>query len=228
MTHTLTLRSIEPVTHDVSHLVFERPESFDFTPGQAVDMALDRDGWREARHPFTMTSLPGEETLDFVIKSYPESAEGHEGMTARIARMQPGDTVLVEEPWGAIEDKGDGVFIAGGAGVTPFIAILRDKLARNGTLEGNTLVFSNKAERDIILRDSFEKMPGLATRFVVTEEEGSPFHAAQIDAALLREHVRPGRDTCYICGPDAMLDDMAEALREIGVAEPAIVTEEFD
>lgn len=174
MTRTLTLRSITPVTHDTHQLEFDRPEGFDYTPGQAVDMALDQDGWRDSAHPFTMTSLPGDETLQFVIKSYPEEAEGHEGMTARVARLQPGDTVLVEDPWGAIHDAGDGVFIAGGAGVTPFISILRDKLARKGTLSGNTLVFSNKTERDIILRDAFEKMPGLKTCFIVTDEEDSP------------------------------------------------------
>jgi len=228
MTRTLTLRSITPVTHDTNRLAFDRPDDLDYTPGQAAHVALDQDGWRDEVRSFTMTSLPGEDQLEFVIKSYPDDDEDHGGVTARIGRLQPGDTVLVEDIWGAIEDKGDGVFIAGGAGVTPFIAILRDKLARNGTLEGNTLVFSNKAERDIILRDSFEKMPGLETRFLVTEEEDSPLHRGQIDAALLKEHVTPGKDICYVCGPDPMLDDIAEALKSIDVPEGDIVMEQFD
>lgn len=228
MSRKLTLQSIEPVTHDVNHLVFDRPEGLDFVPGQAIDMALDKEGWREERRPFTFTSLPGQNRLEFVIKSYPESADGHDGVTERIGRMQPGDAVLVEEPWGAIEDKGDGVFIAGGAGVTPFIAILRKKLEERGTLEGNTLVFSNKTEADIILRETFEEMPGLKTVFLVTDEEASPLHRKQIDGKLLAQVVTPARDVCYVCGPDAMLDDMAKALRDIGVAEDRIVTEEFD
>ena len=228
MSRKLTLQSIEPVTHDVNHLVFDRPEGLDFVPGQAIDMALDKEGWREERRPFTFTSLPGQDRLEFVIKSYPESADGHDGVTERIGRMQPGDAVLVEEPWGAIEDKGDGVFIAGGAGVTPFIAILRKKLEERGTLEGNTLVFSNKTEADIILRETFEEMPGLKTVFLVTDEEASPLHREQIDDKLLAQVVTPARDVCYVCGPDAMLDDMAKALRDIGVAEDRIVTEEFD
>ncbi|WP_353473092.1 FAD-binding oxidoreductase [Salipiger sp. H15] len=228
MSRKLTLQSIEPLTHDVHRLVFDRPPGLAFEPGQAMDMALDRDGWREERHPFTMTSLPGEDHLEFVIKSYPESAEGHAGMTARIGRMSPGDSVLVEEPWGAIEDRGDGVFIAGGAGVTPFIAILRRKLEARGTLEGNTLVFSNKAEADIILRGEFEAMPGLKSVFVVTGEEESPHYRERIDGELLAQLVEPGRDLCYVCGPDPMLDDMTGALRGIGVDEARIVTEEFD
>ncbi|EPX79672.1 FAD-binding oxidoreductase [Salipiger mucosus] len=228
MTQTLTLKSIEPVTHDTHHLVFDKPEGFSFEPGQAVDMALDRDGWREEKRPFTFTSLPDERELAFVIKSYPEGSDGHEGVTDRIGKLTPGDTVLVDEPWGAIHDAGDGVFIAGGAGITPFIAILRDKLRRNGTLEGNTLVFSNKTEADIILRDTFHEMSGLKPVFVVTDEPESRLHRGKIDEALLGEHVTPGRDKCYVCGPDPMIEAMEAALRKLGVADDDIITEEFD
>ena len=85
MSHTLTLKSIDAVTHDTYHLVFDRPDGFDFTPGQAVDLALDRDGWREEKRPFTFTSLPGDDDLEFVIKSYPD----HDGVTEQIAK-RPG------------------------------------------------------------------------------------------------------------------------------------------
>ncbi len=224
MSHRLTLRTIEPVTHDTYHLVFEKPEGFDFEPGQAVDLALDRDDWREEKRPFTFTSLPEEDDLEFVIKSYPD----HDGMTKEIPGLSPGNTVLIGEPWGAIADKGPGWFIAGGAGVTPFIAILKKRLKEHGTLEGSTLIFSNRAERDIILREAFEGMPGLTCVFIVTEEAESPLFASRIGPAMLAEHVTPGKGHCYICGPDAMVNDIAAALMEIGVPEGDIVTEELD
>jgi predicted ferric reductase len=43
----------------------------------------------------------------------------------RIRKLKHGDELIIRDVWGAIEYKGEGVFIAGGAGVTPFIAILR-------------------------------------------------------------------------------------------------------
>lgn len=224
MTHKITLREITALTHDTHQLVFDKPEGYDFTPGQATDLALDRDGWREEKRPFTFTALPGEETLQFVIKSYPD----HDGVTEQIGRMKAGDSALIEDAWGAIEDKGDGVFIAGGAGVTPFIAILRDKLHRKGTLEGNTLLFSNKAERDIILRDSFEAMPGLRCHWTVTDQPESPLARGQIDRAMLADFVRSDRDVCYVCGPDPMVEAMPGQLRDLGVPEDRIVTEDFD
>ncbi|WP_300533169.1 FAD-binding oxidoreductase, partial [uncultured Mameliella sp.] len=151
MTYKIELQSVDRLTHDVRRLTFEKPAGYDYAPGQATDFALDRDGWREEQRPFTFTSLPDEERLEFVIKSYPE----HDGVTEQIADLQPGEKVLIGDPWGAIEDKGDGVFIAGGAGVTPFISILRKKLADKGTLEGNTLIFSNQCEGDIVMRNTF-------------------------------------------------------------------------
>ena len=224
MPHTLTLRLIEPVTHDTNHYVFDKPEGFSYTPGQAVDLALDRDDWRDEKRPFTFTSLPHEETLEFVIKSYPD----HDGVTEQLANLKPGETVLIDEPWGAIADKGPGWFIAGGAGVTPFIAVLRKRLHEHGTLDGSTLIFSNKTERDIILRDTFKGMTGLTCIFVVTDQPDSPLCGSEIGQEMLSEHVMPGQGKVYVCGPDPMLDDIGKALKEIGVSEEDIVMEEFD
>ena len=222
--HTLTLQSVETVTHDVNRYVFDKPSGLTYTPGQAFDLALDRDGWRDEKHPFTPTSLPQEGDLEFTIKTYAD----HDGMTKRLAALKPGDTLLADDPWGAIHDQGPGWFIAGGAGVTPFIAILRERLAREGTLAGCELIFSNKTEDDIIHRQMFEEMPGLATWFTVTGQAGASVHTGKIGRDLLASRIQPGKGKCYVCGPDAMLDDIAAALKDIGVPEGDIITEEFD
>ena len=222
--HRLTLQEVQQVTHDVNRYVFDKPEGVSYKPGQAFDLALDRDGWRDDPHPFTPTSLPQEGNLEFTIKTYPE----HDGMTKRLAQLKPGDEVLTEDPWGAIQDEGPGWFIAGGAGVTPFIAILRKRLEEHGTLEGCELIFSNKTEKDIIHREMFEKMPGLKTYFTVTDQETADVHTGQIDRDLLAERIKPSEGKCYVCGPDEMLDDISATLKEIGVPEADIITEEFD
>ncbi|MAQ86233.1 MAG: flavodoxin reductase [Maritimibacter sp.] len=221
MTHTLTLKAIEPVTHDVNHLVFDRPKGFEFTPGQATDFALDKDGWRDEQRPFTFTGLPDADRLEFVIKSYPS----HDGVTEQIADLKPGDSVLIEDPWGAIEDKGPGTFIAGGAGITPFIAILRARHAREGSLAGCQLIFSNDEKRDIILREEWDAMPGLKTTYTVTGEdaEGLPHH--KIDAEFLDSHVADWSGVFYVCGPDKMVEDIEAILKDKGVPEDRIVVE---
>ncbi|TDL75245.1 flavodoxin reductase [Palleronia sediminis] len=221
MAFTLTLQSISPVTHDTYRLVFDRPEGFEFEPGQATHWALDRDGWRDEDRPFTMTSQPEDtDRVEFVIKSYPS----HGGVTEQIPDMTPGDRILAEEPAGAITDKGAGTFIAGGAGITPFIPILRRR-ARKGALDGCKLIFSNKTERDIILRDEWEGMEGLSCVFCVTEQPDSDLVTRKIDAALLNDAISDKTAPVYICGPRPMVNDIREALISTGVPEDSIVTE---
>lgn len=222
MTYTLTLQAIEPVTHNVNHLVFDRPPGFEFSPGQATDFALDKEGWRDEQRPFTFTNLPDSDSLEFVIKSYPS----HDGVTEQIAALKPGDHVLIEDAWGAIEDKGPGTFIAGGAGITPFIAILRARRAAEGTLDGCQLIFSNAKQRDIILREEWEEMQGLDTVFTLTKENADDLPRHKIDAALLDRHVKDWEGMFYVCGPEDMVSDIAGILEEMGVTKDRIVTEE--
>jgi len=221
MSFRLTLKHIEPVTHDTYHLVFDRPDGFDYAPGQGVELHLLKKGWDDKGRPFTPVTLPDEPTLEFVIKSYPD----HNGVTEQIGKMKPGDEVELKGPFGAISDNGPGVFIAGGAGITPMIAILRKRLRDRGTLEGSTLVFANKTEADIIWREKFEAMEGLATAFVV-DEPGASVPQQRIDKDYLRQFV--GQDSrCYLCGPPPMMKAVRAALHDLGVKEARIIEEKF-
>ena len=149
MPHELTLKIKEQLTPDTHRYVFTKPEGIAFKPGQATEMTLMKDGWRDEGRPFTFTSLPDEDALEFVIKSYPD----HDGVTEQLAKLVPGDTVEIVEPFGAITDHGPGVFIAAGAGITPFVSIL-DKHAAKGAMDC-TLIFTNATEADIILREKW-------------------------------------------------------------------------
>lgn len=222
MSHNLTLKAIRPVTHNVHELTFERPEGYDFIPGQATDFALDRDGWREEQRPFTFTSLPDAGHLQFTIKSYPS----HNGVTEQIGMMQPGDSVIIQDPWGAIEDKGPGTFIAGGAGLTPFLSILRARQASHGTLDGYRLIFSNSKARDIILREELEGMPGLALDLVLTDEQVEGLHHGQIDGEFLDNVEIDYNGVVYLCGPPPMQEALVAMLKARGVSGDQLVMEE--
>ncbi|MEC9343307.1 MAG: FAD-binding oxidoreductase [Pseudomonadota bacterium] len=222
MTHTVTIQAIEPVTHDVHHFKTTRPEGFAFTPGQACEMNLAKDGWREEQRPFTFTSLPDADHLEFTIKSYTD----HEGVTAELARALVGDRLEITDPWGTIEYRGKGTFIAGGAGITPFIAILR-KLKDDGALSGHRLVFANKQERDIIIRDELDgKMPGLEVVHVLSDDpHKSDFEHGFVDRQLLERHVDDFSQHFYVCGPKPMQDSVMSDLKALGADPDGLVFE---
>lgn len=221
MPHTVEILEISDTTHDVRRFRFERPDGFSFVPGQATEVAIDRDGWREEKRPFTFTSLNDWDDLEFTIKIYPD----HHGVTDQLGKLEAGDRLLIDDPWGTIEYKGPGVFIAGGAGVTPFIAILRD-LAQKGALDGNMLLFSNKTERDIILRKEFEQMRGLDCVFTLTDEKADNLEHGKVDRAFIARHVKDFDQHFYVCGPDGMVDDIKAILADLGADADGVVFEE--
>ena len=222
MPHKLTLKALAPVTHDTNHYVFDRPEGIDFEPGQAAALMLDREGWRGEDRPFTFTSQPEDTILEFVIKSYPD----HDGVTERLPDLSEGDHVLMTDPFGAITDHGPGVFIAAGAGVTPFISILRRR-SRDDALSGSRLLYSNKTEADIILKEEWERMDGLNPVFTVTDEESSDFAQGRIDRKFLQKHVQDFEGKIfYICGPEGFVDDVRDSLKGLGAEADNIITEE--
>jgi ferredoxin-NADP reductase len=88
--------------------------------------------------------------------------------------------------FGAIEYKGEGVFIAGGAGVTPFIAILRQLQAEN-KIANNKLIFTNKTANDIILKKEFNDMLGKNFINTLTDEQKEGYENRRIDYDFLKE-----------------------------------------
>ena len=125
---------------------------------------------------------------------------------------------------GTIQYKGVGTFIAGGAGVTPFIAILRILNAKGG-LKGNRLIVSNQTERDIILRDEFEAMDGLETLWTVTGDSKSKLPQERIDVDFLKAHIADFKQNFYLCGPDAMVKDLRDGLEELGADVSSVTWE---
>lgn len=221
MSHRVRILDAGWTTHNVRRLAVEKPEGYAFRPGEATEVAVDKDGWREEKRPFTFTSLRTWDHLESNIKVYPE----HDGVTEQIGRLEPGDHLFIDEPWGAIAYRGAGTYIAGGAGITPFIAILRD-VASRGKDSGNTLIFSNATENDIILREEFEKMEGLACIFTVTGQPDSDLARGPVDRAFLERTVSDFSQPFYVCGPPGMVKDIAAVLRDLGAKPDGIVFEE--
>ncbi|ODT79062.1 MAG: flavodoxin reductase [Pelagibacterium sp. SCN 64-44] len=207
-----------PVTHNVRHYRVERPKGYQFTPGQATKVSIDREGWREEKRPFTFTCLPDAAELEFTIKSYFD----HSGVTNELWSLGAGDRLILRDVWGTIQYRGPGIFIAGGAGVTPFIAILRH-LAATGKIAGNRLIVSNRTEKDIILRKEFEAMEGLDVLWTLTGDPKSALLQEKIDAGFLRKHVGDFGQNFYLCGPDPMVEELRGLLEAEG-ADVANVT----
>lgn len=212
---------VKTVTHNVHTFTIEKPEGFSYTPGQATDLSiLKKEGWETEKRPFTFTSLPDSETLEFTIKSYTD----HDGVTNQLTQIKPGDSFEISDSWGAIAYQGEGVFLAGGAGITPFIAIFRDLYTQN-KVGSNRLYFSNKTVSDIILKEEFEKMLGDQFFNLISSEEVEGFYHGRIDKQFLQSQISDFSQPFYVCGPDAFTASILEALEELGAKAESLVFE---
>lgn len=218
--HVVKIIDIQPVTHDVKCFRIEKPSGYTFIPGQATEVAINKSGWLEERRPFTFTSLNHEPTLEFTIKRYAD----HNSVTNQLHQLVTGDELILHDVWGAIEYKGPGYFIAGGAGITPFIAILR-QLHRDKQLEGNTLFFSNKTAADVIYEKELTGMLGSNARYMLSKEQKAGYESGIINIDYLRSQVTDFSKHFYVCGPDKMIADINAALEKLGASPDLVVFE---
>lgn len=220
MDFTVKISAIKEVTHDVRCIRIEKPEGYTFVPGQATEVAINKPGWVDEKRPFTFTSLNEDPYLEFTIKCYTD----HEGVTAHVKQLVVGDELIIGDAWGAIEYKGEGCFIAGGAGITPFIAILR-QLHKDDKIGTNRLLFSNKASRDIIYEQELCDILGDKFINTLTDSTEPEYLQERIDAAFLEKYVRDFSGHFYICGPDKMVAAITDILVAKGANPDAVVFE---
>jgi ferredoxin-NADP reductase len=219
--HIVKVLRTHSVTHNVKQFDIEKPAGYTFIPGQATDVSINKPGLEDDLHPFTFTSLNDWDHLQFTIKIYTD----HDGMTNKLQDVNAGDELIIHDVWGAINYKGPGLFIAGGAGVTPFIAILR-QLHKDGQLKHCKLLFANKRSDDIILRKEFEGMLGGNFINILDESDDRSIMEGHIDKRLLAIYATNAMKHFYVCGPDKFTEAMVKYLEELGKNKDQIIIEE--
>jgi ferredoxin-NADP reductase len=151
-------------------------------------------------------------------------------MTEKLLHVEEGDELIVHEVFGTIRYEGPGLFIAGGAGITPFIAILRHlfflKLSeQNKKVADNTLLFANRTTDDIILKDELKEILNDHYHDVIeVSVSGQP--GKRIDRKLLSQYIQPATHYYYVCGPDKFTSSVVENLLALGISKPQIILEQ--
>lgn len=216
------ITNIGHITHDVLHIMVEKPEGMKFTPGQATEVSINRPDWKEKSRPFTFVCLPQNNYLEFIIKTYPE----HDGVTKQLLELEAGDELILNYVFGAIEYKGEGTFIAGGAGITPFISILRNLRIKDKVYE-NKLIFANKTKEDIIIEDELHALLGKNFLNILSDQHAGGYSHGYITDAFLKKHKISLDKYIYLCGPPPMMKAVEEILEKEGFDKSLLVKEEF-
>ena len=211
----------ESVAEGTMAFHFERPRGFLFQAGQNVLVTLG-EGWED--HVFTIASAPHEPELMIATRMRDSAYKN------RLKAMEPGEAVTIDGPNGMMVLHADAsrpaVFIAGGIGITPFLAMLRD--ARHRRLGHRiTLFYSNRRAAGAPFLDELRALEKTHLNFrlvsTLTEEGGEP-----IAEAMLRRHLAGLKEAVYyVAGPPGMTMDMLGILAGFGIAPDEMQSEEF-
>jgi predicted ferric reductase len=178
---------------------------------------LTRDRWWEA-HPFSLSAAPDGRRLRITVKDLGD-------YTRSLKTLAPGAKVLVEGPFGAFtaaaRRRPRVALIAGGAGITPILALLEDMPAAPGDI---AVVYRATRPEDVILGDELDALAqrrGAEVHYVLGASE-------RLDPEELTRLVPDisARDV-YVCGPPAMTEATRASLRRSGVDRRQIFTERF-
>lgn len=204
-----------------------------YRPGQYVNLFL-KIGEVWTSRPYSMTSPPGHSTLDLTVR---EVADGF--VSRHLCRdLLLGDTFETTGPAGHFHyepliDGSDLVYIAGGSGITPFIAMLRDQERRGSTSRRVQLLYGSRDREDVIFAAELERLaealPAFSWDLVISEPpEGHRGLTGLIDGELLERRIdHPADKMFYVCGPQPMYELVSRSLKELGVPHHRIRIESF-
>jgi len=219
---TVKIKSIQHITHDVLQIVTKKPQQYDFTPGQATEVAINKNGWKDEMRPLTFTCLPESDFLEFIVKTYPT----HKGVTNEMLNLKVNEELILGEVFGTINYKEEGVFIAGGAGITPFIPIFRYLKSIN-QIGYNKLIFANKTKNDIILEKELKSILDNNFINILSEEKVEAYAHGLISEDFLKAHISESTKNVYICGPEPMMEAIEKQLINLKIDNNRIIKEEF-
>ena len=216
-------------TDDACSLVLDVPPEletlFGYRPGQFVTVRVPSEQTGSVARCYSLSSSPhaGDRPAITVKRTDGGYASNwiHDNITA-------GSTVDLLPPAGTFVPKVldfDFLLFAAGSGITPVMSIVKSVLA--GGRGRVVLIYANRDERSVIfaaaLRDLVAEAAGrLTVVHWLDSLLGVPSAAAM--AALARPYA--GHDA-YICGPDAWVATVREALGQLGVPARRVHVERF-
>lgn len=216
----LKVLETEYITHDVKRFVLEKPPGYTFIPGQSVNISINKQEWKNELRPFTFTSLPEDDYLEFMIKIYRD----HNGVTKMLESINAGDELILHDIFGVIQYKESGIFISAGTGITPFISIFRHLYKLKKARE-NVLIYTNKTSDDVIMGQSLKYMLQDNFIMVFTRENVIGYLEKRIDRDFLIDHISNFKQHFYLCGPEDFVKDIKEILTSLGASPESIVFE---
>ncbi|MFK5877935.1 MAG: ferredoxin--NADP reductase [Flavobacteriaceae bacterium] len=234
--HKLTIKETIKETSNAVSITFDVPEKltteFQFKAGQYITIKKEING-KEVRRAYSICSDPNTDILKVAVKA----VEGGTFSIYATKSLHVGDTLEVSKPEGRFilepQNGKNYLAIAAGSGITPIMSMLKASLHDEATF---TLIYGNKSAEDTIFKERLEVLKKMySTRLNVhyifsrEETQGELFgrcDVGNLNYLLKNNHKDVVFDQAFLCGPERMIRDLTEVLKN-SIAEENIHHELF-
>jgi ferredoxin-NADP reductase len=219
----------------VKTIAIDVPEWPDHLAGQHLDVRLTADDGYQAQRSYSISSPPTGTPIEVTV----EAVEDGEVSSYLVGEIRAADRLEVRGPIGGYfvwkpSFPGALVLVAGGSGIAPLMAMLRQR-ARTGHPDPALLLYSSREVDDVIFREELQRMSAADPTFRLVETltrrwpKDWPGLSGRIDRAMLTDLGIPRlrSPNVYVCGPTGLVEATASALVDTGVEAARIRTERF-
>lgn len=201
--HFGKVEKIEKLNHDTIELTLQLQKDFPFEAGQFAFLQVREEGFESKAHPFSISGGHGK-TIQFTIKNSGDH-------TANLYHnLKVGHKVGLDRAYGhMLLNKGQNrqVWIAGGIGLTPFLAGLRQAQQPEAEID---FYYAYTGEENAVhldlLQKEAEKNPKLHIHLVNSQTDGY---------LNFNEEPLPENGTVFMCGPQPMMAALSKQIHKI-------------
>lgn len=235
--HKLTIKEVTKETANAVSITFDvtekLKEEFKFKAGQYITIKKEIDG-KEVRRAYSICSDPNTDILKVAVKA----VDGGTFSVYATNLLHAGDKLEISKPEGrfVLEPQSGKHYlaIAAGSGITPIMSMLKASLHDDSTF---TLIYGNKSANDTIFKerlDVLKKMYAsrLNVHYIFSREESDGELFGRCDEGNINYYLKNKYkditfDKAFMCGPERMIRDLTEVLKNNNITDENIHYELF-
>jgi ferredoxin-NADP reductase len=230
---TATVHSLVDETASVRTISLSVPDWAGHQAGQHMDVRLTAEDGYRAERSYSIASAPGEPVAITV-----ERLDDGEVSPYLTEELRVGDEIELRGPIGgyfvwepSMSGAGPLLLLAGGSGVVPLRAMLRQR-ARVDSSVPVRLLYSARSWAEVIYRSELARLgDGVQVIYTLTREQptGWTGYARRADQAMIAEVAWPVAQAplAYVCGPTNFVEAVASDLVALGYPPSRVKTERF-
>jgi ferredoxin-NADP reductase len=230
-----TVRDLIQETPHVKSLVLDVPAWAGHRAGQHVDVRLTAEDGYQAERSYSIASAPAAPRLKLTV----ERLDDGEVSPYLTDELRVGDQLELRGPIGGWftwrpEEGGPLLLVAGGSGIAPLMAMIRQRAAVQSPVPVG-LLYSARSYEEIIFREELDRRAAagedLDVAYTLTRSQpaGWQGYRRRIDRAMLEEvaWAPAERPQIFVCGPTPLVESVATLCVELGHAPERVKTERF-